>query len=32
VFYDVNERIVEVLAIVEKPEASLWLATFGSPE
>lgn len=32
VFYDVVDETVEVLAIVEKPEASSWLAKFGSPE
>ncbi len=32
VFYDVAGGIVEVLAIVEKAEASSWLAKFGSPE
>ena len=31
VFYDVA-HVVEVLAIVEKGEASSWLAKFGSPE
>ncbi len=32
VFYDVKEGTVEVLAVVEKPEASSWLEKFGSPE
>lgn len=32
VFYDIEGEIVEVLAIVEKAEASSWLARFGSPE
>jgi len=32
VFYDVREGTVEVLAVVEKPEASSWLEKFGSPE
>ena len=32
VFYDVSGSIVEVLAIVAKPEAESWLAQFGSPE
>ena len=32
VFYDVVGESVEVLAIVEKAEASSWLETFGSPE
>ena len=32
VFYDVREGSVEVLAVVEKLEASSWLAKFGSPE
>jgi mRNA-degrading endonuclease RelE of RelBE toxin-antitoxin system len=30
VFYDVSSSIVEVLAIVPKPEAESWLAQFGS--
>lgn len=29
VFYDVSGSTVEVLAIVTKPEAQLWLAQFG---
>ena len=32
VFYDVTNDVVEVLAIVEEPEASTWLAKFGTPE
>ena len=32
VFYDVVGKSVEVLAIVEKPETSSWLAKFGNPE
>lgn len=32
VFYDVSDRNVEVLAIVTKSEADLWLAQFGSRE
>ena len=32
VFYDVPGSTVEVLAIVPKPEAASWLATFGSPK
>jgi mRNA interferase RelE/StbE len=32
VFYDVVGESVEVLAIVEKAEASSWLAKFGNPE
>jgi mRNA-degrading endonuclease RelE of RelBE toxin-antitoxin system len=32
VFYDVAGEMVEVLAIVEKGEASSWLAKFGSAE
>ncbi len=31
VFYDVADRVVEVLAIVAKSEAESWLAQFGSP-
>jgi mRNA interferase RelE/StbE len=31
VFYDVAEATVEILAIVSKSEADLWLAQFGSP-
>ena len=30
VFYDVSSSTVDVLAIVTKPEAELWLAQFGS--
>ena len=32
VFYDVSAETVEVLAIVPKSEAALWLEQFGSPE
>lgn len=32
VFYDVSDEAVEVLAVVEKSEAILWLAQFGKPE
>lgn len=32
VFYDVSGSTVEVLAIVAKSEAELWLAQFGNPE
>jgi mRNA-degrading endonuclease RelE of RelBE toxin-antitoxin system len=32
VFYDVSGTTVEVLAIVAKSEAELWLAKFGDPE
>lgn len=32
VFYDVQEQVVEVLAIVDKPQAEAWLAQFGEPE
>jgi mRNA interferase RelE/StbE len=32
IFYDVTETTVEVLAIVTKSEAELWLAQFGKPE
>ena len=31
VFYDVSDRIVEVLAIVGKSEAESWLAQLGNP-
>ena len=31
VFYDVSRSTVEVLAIVPKPEAELWLTRFGIP-
>ena len=31
VFYDVSERVVEILAIVAKSEAESWLAQFKSP-
>jgi mRNA interferase RelE/StbE len=32
VFYDINESIVEVLAIVAKSEADAWLIEAGKPE
>ena len=32
VFYDVSGTTVEILAIVAKSEAELWLAQFASPE
>jgi mRNA interferase RelE/StbE len=32
VFYDVSGTTVEILAIVAKSEAELWLAQFGNPE
>jgi mRNA interferase RelE/StbE len=32
VFYDVSGTTVEVLAIVAKSEAQLWLAQFADPE
>ena len=32
VFYDVSSGTVEVLAIVSKSEAAIWLEQFGSPE
>ncbi|MGH8637870.1 MAG: type II toxin-antitoxin system RelE family toxin [Burkholderiales bacterium] len=32
VFYDVSGSVVQVLAVVPKPEAESWLAQFGSPE
>ena len=31
VFYDVADRVVEVLAIVSKSETAAWLAQFGKP-
>ena len=31
IFYDVTETSVEVLAILNKSEAGLWLAQFGNP-
>jgi mRNA interferase RelE/StbE len=31
VFYDVSESTVEILAIVAKSEAALWLSQFGNP-
>jgi mRNA interferase RelE/StbE len=32
IFYDVTDTAVQVLAIVSKQEASLWLAQFANPE
>ena len=32
VFYDVSAESVEVLAIVPKSEAAIWLEQFGKPE
>jgi mRNA interferase RelE/StbE len=32
VFYDVSAESVEVLAIVPKSEAAIWLEQFGNPE
>ena len=32
VFYDVADRVVEILAIVAKSEAEAWLAQVGNPE
>jgi mRNA interferase RelE/StbE len=32
VFYDVSGDVVEILAIVAKPEADSWLEQFGNPE
>ena len=32
VFYDVSAETVEVLAIVPKSEAAIWLEQFGNPE
>jgi mRNA interferase RelE/StbE len=32
VFYDISGSTVEVLAIVAKSEAELWLAQFGNPK
>src|SRR5947207_287804 len=32
VFYDVNDMTVEILAIVTKSEASIWLASFANRE
>jgi mRNA interferase RelE/StbE len=32
VFYDVSGTTVEILAIVAKSQAELWLAQFGNPE
>jgi mRNA-degrading endonuclease RelE of RelBE toxin-antitoxin system len=32
VFYDVSGETVEILAIVMKSEADVWLTQFGSPE
>ena len=31
-FYDVSDESVEVLAIVPKSEAAIWLEQFGNPE
>jgi mRNA interferase RelE/StbE len=31
VFYDVRDEVVEILAIVRKPEAERWLMQFGNP-
>jgi mRNA interferase RelE/StbE len=32
VFYDISGESVEVLAIVPKSEAAIWLEQFGNPE
>lgn len=32
VFYDVTEEAVEVLAIVAKSKAAVWLERYGEPE
>src|SRR5262245_26156711 len=32
VFYDVHERVVDILAIINKSEAEAWLAQFGELE
>jgi mRNA interferase RelE/StbE len=32
IFYDVSAQSVEVLAIVSKSEAAIWLEQFGRPE
>lgn len=32
VFYDVSAESVEVLAIIPKSEAAIWLEQFGNPE
>jgi hypothetical protein len=32
VFYDVSDSTVEILAIVPKSEADLWLARYASPQ
>ena len=32
IFYDVTDRTVQVLAIVSKQEAGVWLAQFANPE
>ena len=32
VFYDVSGSTVEILAIVNKPEAESWLTRFGNPD
>ncbi|MSO97719.1 MAG: type II toxin-antitoxin system RelE/ParE family toxin [Rhodospirillaceae bacterium] len=32
VFYDVSNKVVEILAIIAKSEANKWLAQFGNPK
>jgi mRNA-degrading endonuclease RelE of RelBE toxin-antitoxin system len=32
IFYDVSAESVEILAIIPKSEAALWLEQFGKPE
>jgi mRNA-degrading endonuclease RelE of RelBE toxin-antitoxin system len=32
VFYDVSASVVEVLAIVPRPEAESWLTRYGNPK
>ena len=32
VFYDISDSTVEILAIVPKSEADLWLARYASPQ
>jgi mRNA-degrading endonuclease RelE of RelBE toxin-antitoxin system len=32
IFYDVRERAVEILAIVDKPDAAAWLEQEGIPD
>jgi hypothetical protein len=32
VFYDVTPEVVQVLAIVTKAEAAVWLAEHGTPD